>query len=173
MNGSIFNCICPRCFLKKVFGAIFNNPLAVCVNTEVSLRPYKTHLSAQGQGAAEQLRSVSNSYCLAIRFETYQKIWDFYDRCIGCKKVEWIREGPDSMIEIARKCWLMKSVKIYPEICKYLINAGSTAGRRKLFPNFEMESLEMVPKGNAPDYCEVRVKIKKQVETFPINYPTS
>jgi len=93
-------------------------------------------------------------------FETYQKIYDFYDRCIGCKKIEWIREGPDSMIEIARKCWLMKSVKKYPEICRYLINAGSTAVREKLFPNFEMESLEMVPKGNAPDYCKVRVKLK-------------
>lgn len=94
-------------------------------------------------------------------FETYQKMFDFYDRCIGCKKIEWVREGPDSIIEIARECWLMKAVKKYPEICLYIVNASSTAKREKLFPNFEMESLEMVPKGDAPDYCKVRVKIRK------------
>ena len=50
-------------------------------------------------------------------FETYQKMYDFYDRCIGCEKIEWMREGPDSMIEIARQYWLMKAAKKYPEIC--------------------------------------------------------
>jgi hypothetical protein len=94
-------------------------------------------------------------------FETYQKMFDFYDRCIGCKKIEWIREGSDSMVEIARKCWLMKAVRKYPEICEHIINAISTAVREKVLPDFEMELLEMVPTGNPADYCKVRVKLKK------------
>lgn len=65
------------------------------------------------------------------------------------------------MIEIAQQCWLMKAAKKYPGICKYIVDACSTAERQKILPESEMEWLEMVPMGNAPDYCKVRLKLEK------------
>jgi hypothetical protein len=97
-------------------------------------------------------------------FETYQQVFDFKDRVLGCKKIEWIREGPDSLVEIARSCWMMEAVKQYPEICWYLINSASKAIRERMWPDLDMETLEMVPLGNAPDYCKVRVKPKEKGE---------
>jgi hypothetical protein len=93
--------------------------------------------------------------------ETYQLVFDFADRVLGCKKLDWIREGPDSLVEIASSCWMMEAVKEYPEICTYVIGTISRAIREQMWPDLEMECLEMVPMGNAPDYCKVRVKQKK------------
>jgi hypothetical protein len=92
--------------------------------------------------------------------ETYQLVFDLADRVLGCKKLEWIREGPDSLVEIATSCWMMEAVKEYPEICTYVIGTISRAIREQMWPDLEMVPLEMVPMGNAPDYCKVRVKRK-------------
>ncbi|MDM7999223.1 MAG: hypothetical protein QUS33_04295 [Dehalococcoidia bacterium] len=111
--------------------------------------------------ATMQMLGITEADLRQKPFETYQQVFDFEDRVLGCKKIEWIRESPDSLVEIARTCWMMGAVKQYPEICSYLIKAISTAIRDEMWPDLDMDKLEMVPLGNAPDYCKVRVRPKR------------
>ncbi len=42
--------------------------------------------------------------------ETFQLVFDLAERVMGCKQVEWISEGPDSFVEVARNCWMVEAV---------------------------------------------------------------
>jgi len=123
---------------------------------------HAAELTRESMPATMQLLGITEADLRERPFETYQQVFDFEDRVLGCKEIEWIKEGPDSLVEIARSCWMMEAVKQYPEICSYLINSISTAIRERMWPDLDMERLEMVPLGNAPDYCKVRLKPKEK-----------
>lgn len=123
---------------------------------------HAVELAQESVPATMQLLGITEADLRERPFETYQQVFDFEDRVLGCKKLEWIREGPDSLIEIAKNCWMMEAVKQYPEICEHLIKSISAALRERMWPDLDMETLEMVPLGNAPDYCKVRLKPKEK-----------